>query len=386
MRHYTDSGVLTCCATLVMRGTEVLDYETFGVMDVESGTPLRTDAIYRMYSNTKIVTSIAAMRLVESGRLSLDAPLSDYLPAFSDVEVLTPRAESVFDTEPAESPITIRQILSHSAGFSYGFIEPLSVIDAAYIAAGIAVLGESDQTLESLCDTLAELPLAYQPGTDWRYSLATDVTARVIEVVSGKRFDHFLEETIFEPLGMQDTAFWVPPEKRDRFIAMYAPTDLFDPMTTELVLADDPNSGTYTREPSLLMGGGGLVSTVADYLAFLRMIVNGGEWGGERIVTPETLRQMRTNQLAPGVEVRFPMWAMSGTRFGLGFALREDLQSDDHPNAQNEYFWGGMAGTHSWMAPQADLTGFCLTQRMPGFWHPFSHEFRSMTYALAGDV
>ena len=178
-------------------------------------------------------------------------------------------------------------------------------------------------------------------------------------------FDEYLKAHVFEPLEMVDTDFWVPPEKRDRFVTMYAPEDLFDPMKGGLTKADDPQDGAYTRQRNLKSGGGGLVSTVGDYLSFVRMIVNGGTWEGAQILAPETLSAMRTNQLPDGVGVSFPMWDMPGTVFGLGH-------------------WGGMAGTHSWMAPEAGISGMCMTQRMPGFWHPFSHEFKALAYQLAG--
>ncbi len=384
MRFYVDEGILSCANTLVMRGTDVLDFARFGYMDLESRRPLAEDAIYRMYSNTKIVTSVAAMQLYEQGRFSLDDPLGKYLPAFSDMQVLKPDATDVGDVEPAREPMRIRHILSHSAGLSYGFIEPTSIIDQAYAGAGINALASGGLTLESLCEVLGELPLAYQPGTGWRYSFATDVVARLVEVVSGARFDDYLKASIFDPLDMVDTDFWVPPDKRDRFVTMYAPEDLFDPMKPGLRKADDPNEGTYTRRPSFLSGGGGLVSTVQDYLAFVRMIVNGGSWQGAKVLEPETLALMRSNQLAPDVGVSFPMWAMPGTVFGLGFALKQTLGEGEPAGMQDEYHWGGLAGTHSWMAPQAGITGMCMTQRMPGFWHPFSHEFKALAYRIAG--
>ena len=273
-------------------------------------------------------------------------------------------------------------MLSHSAGLSYGFIEPDSVVDRAYLEGGINVLADSALDLEAFCHRISALPLAYEPGTSWRYSVATDVCARLVEVISGQRFDTYLEEHIFKPLAMVDTGFWVPPEKAHRFITMYAPTDLLDPMQGGLVKADDPVEGTYNAPRAFLNGGGGLVSTQGDYLTFLRMLINGGTWDGARILAPETLALMRTNQLAPGVEVQFPMWRMPGTVFGLGFALKQTLGEGEPPGAQDEYHWGGMAGTHTWMAPTAGISGICATQRMPGFWHPFSHEFRTMAYEL----
>jgi len=384
MQWYVDQEILSCCVALVMRGTDVVDYRTFGYMDLESRRPLAADAIFRMYSNTKIVTSVAAMMLYEEGRFELDQPLADVLPAFRNMQVLKPNAANAADVEPALSPITMRQILSHSAGFSYGFIEPTSVIDQAYMAAGLNPLAGGDATLETLCDGLAQLPLAYQPGMDWRYSLATDVTARVVEVLSGQRFDAFLKARIFDPLGMVDTEFHVPPEKQERFVTMYAPTDLFTPMKGGLVKADDPFTGTYSKPKAFLSGGGGLVSTVRDYVTFLQAIVNGGTWNGVRLLRPETLALMRTNQLAPGVGVRFPMWEMSQTVFGLGFAIKLAPGPDEPVSATDEYHWGGMAGTHTWMAPRVDVTGVCMTQRMPGFWHPFSHDFKRMVYQKLG--
>lgn len=383
MRSYVDRNILSCCSTLVMRGTDILDYRTFGFMDIESATPLRDDAIYRMHSNTKIVTSVALMMLFEQGRFALDDPLSKFMPEFADPKVLLPDASSVTDVQAADSEILIRHILSHSAGFSYGFIEPDSVIDQAYLSGVLNVLTDGNLSLEEFCALLAKLPLAYQPGTSWRYSVATDVCARLVEVLSGQPFDAFLAENVFMPLGMEDTDFWVPAEKADRFITMYAPEDLLDPMKPGLLKADDPLQGSYNSPRAFKSGGIGLVSTIGDYMSFIRMIVNGGEWQGTRILKPETLALMRTNQLADGVCVQFPMWAMPGTVFGLGFALRQNLVDTDPRNAQDEYFWGGVAGTHTWMAPNANLMGMCSTQRMPGFWHPFSHEFRSLAYQLA---
>ncbi len=380
MDWYIDQSILPCCETLVLKGTEIVDHHRTGYLDLDARTPLPEDAIYRMYSNTKLVTSVALMQFYEQGRFALDDPISDHLPAFASPMVLRPDATSIDDTVPCERPITFRHALSHSAGWSYGFIEPESVIDAAYLTGGLNIFAAAELTLETLCDRLAGFPLAYQPGSSWRYSLATDVCARLVEVLSGQRFDEYLKSAVFEPLGMVDTDFKVPPAKRDRFIAMYAPVDLLDPMKGGLNRADDPHEGEYCAERALLSGGGGLVSTVSDYLSFLRMLVRGGEWQGARILAPETLALMRRNVLPAGVGVRFPMWAMPGTTFGLGFALKEAVTADEPAAMVGEYHWGGMAGTHTWMAPDSDLIGICLTQLMPGFWHPFSHEFKAAVY------
>ena len=384
MQFYVDTGILSCCSTLLMKGSEVIDYRTFGVMDLEDERPLQKDAVYRMYSNTKIVTSVALMSLYEQGAFELTDPLSNYIPSFGNAMVLKSGAQSAKDIEASSSPIRINHLLSHSAGLSYGFIEPNSIIDQAYNSAGINALGQSSMDLEELCDLLSHQPLAYEPGTSWRYSFATDVCARLVEVISGKPFDVFLQERIFGPLNMEDTGFWVPEAKMDRFISIYAPIDLLDPMKPGLVKAEDILSGPYSSKPKFLSGGGGLVSTVADYLSFLKMIVSGGAHNGVRILRPETLDLMRTNQLAQDVGVSFPMWSMPGTVFGLGFALKQRLDEGEPDGALNEYHWGGMAGTHSWMSPTQNITGFCLTQRMPGFWHPFSHEFKALCYKITG--
>ena len=202
---------------------------------------------------------------------------------------------------------------------------------------------------------------------------------------SGLSFRDYLVAHVFQPLDMQDTDFFVPADKLDRLVSMYAPHDLLDPMKPGLSKVEDAQSSRYGQPRRFESGGGGLVSTVADYLTFLRMIVSGGRWEGSTILQPETLELMRSNQLAPGVSVHFPMWAMPGTVFGLGFAVQQTLGKDDLKGSLNEYHWGGIAGTHSWMAPNAGITGMCMTQRMPGFWHPFSHEFKRLAYQLSGE-
>lgn len=382
MQWYIDEEMIPFCTTLVMEGTDIVDVQTFGAMDglKGEGRPLQQDTIYRMYSNTKIVTSVAAMMLWEASKFDLDDPLEKYLPEFADLTVLKSDATSIEDVEPAESSITIRQLLSHTSGLSYGFIEPESIIDQAYMTAGVNALATAGNTLDSFSERLGELPLVFQPGTSWRYSLATDVTARLIEVLSGQTFDEHLQTAIFTPLGMVDTGFYVPKEKQDRFATMYRPEDFLDPLAKGLLKADDPYEGTYSQPNTFLSGGGGLVSTLVDYIKFIQLIVNDGEWQGTRLLKKETLDLMRTNQLAKGVGVSFPMWAMPGTTFGLGFALKESVSGDEPAGMAGEYHWGGMAGTHSWMSPKTGLTGMCMTQRMPGFWHAFSHDFKSMVY------
>jgi CubicO group peptidase (beta-lactamase class C family) len=250
------------------------------------------------------------------------------------------------------------------------------------MAAGI--VGNMEQTLEQLCNALGDLPLAYHPGAEWRYSYATDVVARVTEVISGARFDEFLKDRLLGPLGMVDTGFYVPVEKQDRFTTMYSPMDVTEPMKGGLIKADDPREGSYSQPKTWLSGGGGLVSTVADYVTLLRVLINGGEWQGTRLLQPETVSLMRTNQLAEGVYVQASTLSMPGTGFGLGLAIKVTLEGDEPESAIDEYHWGGFAGTHTWMAPRAGIAGVCFTQLMPGFWHPFSHDFKRMVYEQLG--
>lgn len=386
MQWYVDQELLPCCATVVMHGRDVVDFATFGYMDRESREPLRHDAIFRMYSNTKVVTSVAAMMLWERGAFGLDDPVEDYLPEFGGMRVLAPGATSRDDTVPADRSVTPRQLLSHSAGLSYGFLELDSIIDIAYLAAGVdVVISGFHGTLADLSTRLGELPLAHQPGTAWRYSLATDVMARLVEVLSGERFDVFLESNILGPLGMHDTGFFVPPEKHERFTTMYHAADLLDPLVPGLSKADDPASGDWSQPRTFLSGGGGLVSTVSDFVAFARTLVGEGEWNGTRILSAETLQAMRTHQLAPGIEVGFPDRTLTGVGFGLGFAVLLEPGPEAPPGSAGEYGWGGMAGTSTWFAPAADLAGLFFTQRMPTGLHPVHEDFRRFAYASVSD-
>jgi len=386
MQSYIDKGLLSCVSTVILKGSDVLDVQNLGFQDIEAGTVLADDAIFRIYSNTKIVTSVALMQLYEAGLFNLEDALQQYLPEFAGMQVLNEHAAHAGECKSAEQEILIKHILSHSAGFSYGHFEPDSVIDTMYTEQGIGTLiNEGGGDLEELCKRVAALPLAYEPGAFWRYSVATDICARLVEVLSGQKFDEYLKENIFRPLQMVDTDFWVPEDKAHRFTTLYAPTNLMDPMNTELVKMDDAVSGSFNQPTQFLSGGGGLVSTVADYLNFIRMIIHGGQWFGQRIIRSETLQLMRSNQLAEGVGVNFMGWQMPGTVFGLGFALKAHLTEADSVASLDEYHWGGIAGTHSWMAPHSGISGLCFTQRMPGFLHPFSFEFKAMVYeAMSG--
>lgn len=380
MQWYIDQELVPYCSMAVLRGTDVIY-----LRHLDGGTPESTigdDSILRMHSSTKLATSVVAMMLYDEGVFGLDDPITEYLPQFADMTVLRADATSADDVEPASGPIRIRHLLSHSAGLSYGFVDPTSLIDRIYNQAGLNPLTPQGLTLTSVTDGVAAQPLAFQPGTSWRYSLATDVVARLVEVLSGDSFGAVMRKRLLDPLGMADTDFRIAPEAVGRLSTLFNPADPLDPMVPGLTPL--PKERAKDEQPAFQSGGGGFYSTLADYLTFIRMIVNGGEWDGHRYLRPDTLELMRTNQLAPGVQVEFPVWSMPNTTFGLGFARKDGPGRGEPDAATDEYHWGGLAGTHFWMAPRADLTGICVTQRMPGFFHPFSRDFKRLVYEIAG--
>lgn len=379
MRRYVDREILPGVAWAVLSGRELVDLGCVGWADREAGIPLRADHIFRIFSNTKLLTSCAALLLLEQGCFGLDDPIERYIPQLGQRRVLRPGATSLDDTQPAARSITIRHLLSHSSGLSYGLLDPGTVMFEAYNARGVL---DARTSLAQLMDALAELPLSFEPGTSWEYSIATDVLARLVEIVSGQRFDAFLSARILEPLGMVDTAFVVPPDKRDRFPACYAGADAVDPMKPGLMRVDDwPYPGAYLRPVPRLSGGGGLVSTLPDMIALLRGLLP----GGEPLLRPESIELMMTNQLADGVCLRFAGFGeVPGKVFSVAGALTTAPSSIDPPGAAGELQWGGIAGSHWWISPRANLVGVLMTQRRMSFWHPFSFEFKRLVYQAAG--
>lgn len=376
IQQYVDGNLLPCAASVILKDNEIVDLKTWGYMDIESRKDPQLDTIYRIYSNTKIITSVAAMCLYEDGHFELDDPIDEYLPVLKDRQVLKEDATNPGDTEPAQSRPTIRQLMCHNAGFSYGIFAE-SPVDALYNERSMMA---TDTTLSDMVDKLADLPLAYQPGKRWQYSVSTDILARLVEVWSGQSFIEFLTQRIFEPLDMPDTDFHVPTSKHDRFATNYVPVDPMDPMKPGLNPAPDQLLGSYHAPKQFTSGGGGLVSTIGDYTNFIRMLIGEGEFNGARILKPETVRMMHTNQLPNGVGVQLPNWHMPDTVFGLGLAIKTAPREGEPAEATDEFHWGGMAGTHSWVSPRANLAAIVFTQRLPGFWHPFSHDYKRLVY------
>jgi CubicO group peptidase (beta-lactamase class C family) len=265
MRRYVDGNILSGVSSAVLVGRDLVDVNCVGWADKEAQTPLRVDHIFRVFSNTKLVTSCAALLLFEEGRFQLDDPIEKFIPQLANRHVLRPGATSLNETEPARTPITIRHLMSHSSGLSYGFFDPGTTIFKAYNERNVH---NPATTLAEMVDVLAGLPLVYHPGTSWEYSLATDVMARLVEIVSGQGFDKFIQSRILDPLGMVDTGFVVPEKERGRLAAYYAGADLMDPMKPGLKRTDDsPYPGAYLRPVPRLSGGGGLVSTLPDMVA-----------------------------------------------------------------------------------------------------------------------
>ena len=357
LEKYVNGEILAMTSSVVIHDQEVVAEHFYGCQDRDSKIPIRKDSIYRLFSNTKPITAIAAMRLWEGGKFNLDDELAEHLPAFESLVALKAGAANVSETEPLRSRPTIRQLMCHSAGFSYGIFAE-SLVDALYMQSG--VLGPT-QSLDEMVDLVATIPLAYQPGTRFQYSVSSDILARLVEIWSGQKFGDYLKQEIFDPLGMTDTDFWVPEGKHTRFCSIYAGTDEMDPMKPGLSQVPDA-FGSYTEQRTLQSGGGGLVGTITDYTKFIRMLMGDGEVDGVRIVRPETLALMRTNQLPPGISVQLPNWFMPDTVFGLGLALKTKPAEGEPSSAIDEFHWGGLAGTHSWIAPRIGIAGLTFTQ------------------------
>ena len=371
VQRYVDGNLLSGFSSAVLVGRDLADVTCIGWADKEAPIPLRVDHIFRVFSNTKLVTSCAALLLFEEGRFQLDDPIEQFIPQLANRRVLRPDATSLDQTEPAVRPITIRHLMSHSSGLSYGLLNPGTLIFNAYNARKVV---NPATTLAEMIDVLADLPLVFHPGMSWEYSVATDVLARLVEVISGQRFDAFIQSRILGPLGMVDTGFVV--SGRDRLVAYYAGAELVDPMKPGLTRADDaPYPGAYLRPFPRQSGGSGLVSTLPDMVALFRSLVP----GGPTLLRPDTIKLMMTNQLPEGVWLRFAAYGeLQSKGHGLAGALILEPAAFDHQDARGELFWGGRAGTQWWISPKKNTAGLIMAQREMG--HPFVVEFKRLAY------
>lgn len=386
--QYIEPGRIAGAVTLIARQGKVAHLSALGLADRERGAKMAEDTLFRIYSMTKPITSIAMMMLVEEARCALSDPVERYIPEWKDLRVFRHGSWPAFVTDPAHRPMTIRDLLTHMSGLTYGFVFR-DAVDAAYRRAGISggVPGEDrPTTLRDMVDKLAKMPLVFQPGTRWNYSVSTDIVGYLVEVISGQRFDEYLRTRIFEPLGMRDTGFSVPAGKEGRFAANYRRQ-----IDKKLALADDPMLSAYLQEQTFFSGGGGLVSTAADYSRFCQMLLDGGAYEGGRIVSRKTLELMTVNHLPGGVDLSavasgsFSETTNDGVGFGLGFAVVTDLARRQGHGSLGEHYWGGAASTAFWVDPSEDLFVVFLTQLMPSTTYNFRGQLRSLVYAAIDD-
>jgi CubicO group peptidase (beta-lactamase class C family) len=383
-RCYLDSGRFPGTQLVVYRRGQIVHDEVQGFADLERKTPVKHDTIFRIYSMTKPITSVAFMMLFEEGRVALDEPVHKYIPQWKDLAVFTGGNAPLFKTKAPARPMLIIDLLRHTSGLTYGFQERTNV-DAAYRNKKIGEF-EKFGTMQSMVDGLAKIPLEFSPGEAWNYSVSTDVLGYLVEKISGRPFEQFLKERIFNPLGMTDTDFFVTPVKAHRLAACYV-ADGQGGMT----LYDDPAKSSFLAPPSLISGGGGLCATALDYLTFCRALLNGGELGGVRLIGPKTLALMTSNHLPGGRDLTemskslFSEASYAGVGFGLGVSVTMDPAKTLVPGSAGEYAWGGAASTAFWIDPAEDLIVIFMTQVLPSTGFSVRRELRTMIYSALTD-
>lgn len=383
-RRYVDDGRLPGWSVLVARRGRIVHLSHYGMRDVEASLPVEPDTVFRIYSMTKPITSVAAMMLWEEGGFALTDAVHRYLPEFRDTRVWAGGSSRAPITTPQADPMRIWQLFTHTSGLTYGFhyVHPT---DELYRAAGYEFQAPKGATLADACEVWAGLPLRFQPGTRWNYSVSTDVLGRLVEVVSGQSLDVFFRERIFEPLGMTETAFDAI-EWADRLAALYVPTP-----GTKQAMRFDPFGKPALRKQTFLSGGGGLVSTMHDYHRFTQMLVNGGELDGARVLGPRTLGLMARNHLPGGADLAslaeegMSELAPQGLGFGLGFAVTLDPGAARLAGSVGDLAWGGAASTGFWVDPAEELTSVFMTQLLPSSTYPLRAELRQLVYQAIVD-
>ena len=368
-QRYIDEGKIPGSITLVARRGEVAHLETQGLMDIEADKKMQEDTIFRIYSMTKPITSCALMMLYEDGYFQLDDPVYKFIPGFKDLKVHG-------SDEPIGHTMTIQHLLTHTSGLTYGFLNDHPV-DGMYDEAGVETSKDLDEMIEKLC----KLPIVNAPGSRWRYSVATDVCGYLVQKISDIPFNEFLQEQIFQPLGMVDTSFYVPEEKSHRLAANYQRTD-----EDGMQLIDSPERSPYLKNRSMHSGGGGLVSTVQDYYKFAQMLLNGGQHDGVRILGTKTLELMASNHLPDNGDLTsigqatFSETPFDGIGFGLGFSVMLDPVEAKILGSAGEFAWGGAASTYFWVDPEEDMVVIFLTQLMPSSAYRIRRELRIAAY------
>jgi CubicO group peptidase (beta-lactamase class C family) len=389
MQSYVASRGVVGISTMISRRGEIVHSEQFGFQDSEAALPLSPDTIFRIYSMTKPIVSTALMLLHEEGAFQLEQPVAQYLPAFATTKVLSDDGTLVDQARPMQ----IRDVLSHTSGLTYDFLSDTPV---AQMYRDARIMNDATRPLGALIDELATIPLAFQPGTRWHYSVGIDVAARLIEVLSGQSLGDFLHERLFAPLGMVDTGFVVADDQLHRVSAMYGLPDLIGENYSAIQLMEAALSGfneridvsaTYpTSTPDVFQRGGlGLFSTSADYMRFAQMLANYGTLDGERIIGRKTLELMHTNHL-PAALLPYELLGLPvpGMGFGLGSRVMLDVAATAGPGSAGEYGWAGAAKTYYWVDPAEELVGLFMTQYMTGMLQP-DRDFRSLVYRAIDD-
>lgn len=357
LQKFVDEESIAGAIVIAARHDRIVLYEAVGSRDLEARKPMEKDSILRIYSMTKGITSVAVMMLVEEQKIGLDDPVSKHVRELTELKVFSEKIAGELKTTDAHREMTIRDLLRHTSGLTYGFLGSTPVHNA-YLAAGIL---SSPDTLQDTVEKLSKIPLLHQPGTHFNYGVSTDILGHLVEKVSGQRLNEFFARRILEPLDMHDTAFHVPAEKADRFANNYGP----DPGGRGLKVIDSARSSKFLKPPGLCSGGGGLVSTARDYIRFCQMLLNKGQLNGTRLLKPATVDEMTRNQLPDEAYPISVTETQDGVGFGLGFSVtvaKTDWTKFCH---LGEYGWGGAASTHFWISPDDDLAVVVLTQYMP---------------------
>lgn len=372
LQAFIDSGKVSGIYATIVRHGAIVYEQTFGWQDVARREPMPRDAIFRIYSMTKPVVAVGVLRLVEDGIVRLDDPVSKYIPAFADVKVFAGGSADAPILAAPLSPITVRQLLNHTSGLAYGLTP--GPVDTIFTRARMY---DASRTLEQFADSLARLPLLFSPGTEWSYGSGFDVAGRVIEVASGIPLDRFLEEQIFEPLGMRDTGFRIRPSMRDRLATVYTT----GPAGTLEVVGHDGLMPMFEPDARFFWGSGGLLSTPDDYLRFAQMLLNRGVFEQTRILRPETVALMTENTLPPA-HTPVPSGALADTTygFGLGVAVKMDTLRATRPGPVGIFRWSGYLGTYFWVDPSNDLIAMVWTQLSPGNRYPLEATFQRLVY------
>ncbi|MDO9477794.1 MAG: serine hydrolase domain-containing protein [Pseudohongiella sp.] len=372
LKRYVDDGQLVGVVSMVARKGEIIHFEEYGVHNKETGQSVAKDSIFRIYSMTKPITTLAVMMLYEEGKLQLTDPVEKYLPAFKNVRVAGPGGALLAPTRP----MTVQMLMTHTAGLTYGVFGD-TLVDRQYRDAGVMTSPDNSTFIERL----GAIPLQYQPGTRFHYSVATDVLGALVEAISGQTLGAFFEQRIFDPLQMDDTFFQVPAEK----LARFGTNHTFNPQSGQLEVSDRVEGSNFVNRQTFESGGGGLLSTAEDYMRFSQMVINGGELDGQRIIGSKTLDFMTQNHLGgifgtAGQHSPDELPGMArGTGFGLGFAVVEDPTAAGGNGSAGEYYWGGAAGTIFWIDPVEELVGIVMIQHM-NVQVPLRAAFKALTY------